>query len=280
MADMRGSEIAAFRARCKELVDGSTKGLISRRALEAALVESAPGLASAWLSTPTRLQLSPEPPARFEDLGLDVGPFNGASRGTLGASKWAELQEQLTATGLFILGSRERRGVLLSAKQRMSLACTTGYSLSAARGFTLQMDHNGEVLDTAGHERSSDKFFEMNEDVLNPAGDEGVASVSFPFPGKDDVLAAARGLGLTSAPKMFLASGAAVTDVAGLNTAVNEVKASLVAFRSRQRLSRVHLFIKAPSVFAMALGHRLNGVGVVQLYDWVDVAYKPTAELK
>lgn len=280
MADMRGSEIAAFRARCKELVDGSTKGLISRRALEAALVESAPGLASAWLSTPTRLQLSPEPPARFEDLGLDVGPFNGASRGTLGASKWAELREQLTATGLFILGSRERRGVLLSAKQRMSLACTTGYSLSAARGFTLQMDHNGEVLDTAGHERSSDKFFEMNEDVLNPAGDEGVASVSFPFPGKDDVLAAARGLGLTSAPKMFLASGAAVTDVAGLNTAVNEVKASLVAFRSRQRLSRVHLFIKAPSVFAMALGHRLNGVGVVQLYDWVDVAYKPTAELK
>ena len=48
MADMRGSEIADFRKRCKDLVDGSTKGLISRQPLESALIESAPGLATAW----------------------------------------------------------------------------------------------------------------------------------------------------------------------------------------------------------------------------------------
>lgn len=65
-----------------------------------------------------------------------------------------------------------------------------------------------------------------------------------------------------------------------LNTAISEAKAALVAFRSRHQLLRVPLFIKAPSVFAMALGHRLNGIGVVQLYDWVDVAYQPTAELR
>jgi hypothetical protein len=50
--------------------------------------------------------------------------------------------------------------------------------------------------------------------------------------------------------------------------------------RSRHRLSRVHLFIKLPSVFAMALGHRLNGAGFVQRYDWVEVAYQPTGELR
>ena len=83
-----------------------------------------------------------------------------------------------------------------------------------------------------------------------------------------------------AAPKLFLASHAVLTDVAVLNTAVNEAKAALVVFRSRHRLSRVHLFIKAPSVFAMALGHRMNGVGVVRLYDWVDVAYQATAELQ
>lgn len=280
MADMRVGEVAAFRGRCKELVDGSTKGLISRRSLEAALVKSAPDLAPAWLSTATKLQLLTDPPARFEDLALDVAPFNGPSRGALAVGKWAEFQEHLIATGQFILASRERRGVLLSGKQRMSLACTVGYTLSATRGFTLQMDHNGQVLDTASHERSGDKFFETSEDVPDSPGDEGVASISFPYPGQDDVLGAARGLGLVAAPKVFLDSGAALTDVAVLNTAVNQVKAALVAFRSRHRLSRVHLFIKAPSVFAMALGHRLNGVGVVQLYDWVDVAYQSMAELQ
>ena len=168
----------------------------------------------------------------------------------------------------------------ITAKQRMSLACIVGYCLSATRGFTLQMDHNGQVLDTASHERSGDRFFEMSEDLQDQAGDDGVASISFPYPGQEDVLAAARGFGLATAPKMFLASGAALTDGAVMNTAVTEAKAALVAFRSRHRLSRVHLFIKAPSVFAMALGHRLNGVGTVQLYDWVDVAYQPTAELR
>lgn len=280
MAEMRGGEIAAFRARCKESVDLSSKGLISRRGLETTLLESAPDLAPTWLGTPTRLSLATEPPANFEELSLQVGPFNSATRGALGASKWVELQAHLTATGQFILDSCERRGVRLSSKQRMSLACTVGYSLSATRGFTLQMDHNGQVLDVGNHERSSDKFFSVSEDFLGPPGGEGVASVSFPYPSQEDVLAAAPGHGLAAAPKVFLASGAVLTDVKLLNTAVNEVKAALVAFRSRHRLSRLHLFIKAPSVFAMALGHRLNGVGVVQLYDWVEVAYRPTAELK
>jgi hypothetical protein len=280
MADMRGGEIAAYRARCKDLVDGSAKGFISRRSLENALAESAPDLAPTWLGTATRLQLLPEPRARFEELALDAGPFNGGSRGILGAGKWADLQEQLTGTAQFVLASRERRGVLLSAKQRMSLACTVGYCLSATRGFTLQMEHNGQVLDTVRHERSGDKFFEMSEDLPDQPGDEGVASISFPYPGQEDVLAAARGFGLAAAPKVFLTSGAALTDVGVLNTAVNEAKAALAAFRSRHRLPRVHLFVKTPSVFAMALGHRLNGVGALQLYDWVDGGYQPTAELR
>ena len=90
----------------------------------------------------------------------------------------------------------------------------------------------------------------------------------------------ARSLGLEAAPNLSLTSEATLTGIDVLNTAVNEAKAALVLFRSRHRLSRVHVFIRAPSVFAMALGHRLNGIGVLQLYDWVDVAYQPTAELK
>lgn len=65
-----------------------------------------------------------------------------------------------------------------------------------------------------------------------------------------------------------------------LNLTVGEAKAALVSLKSDNNLKVLHIFVKAPSVFAMHLGHRLNGVGQVQLYDWVDDQYKPTARLK
>ncbi|MFB8832028.1 SAVED domain-containing protein [Azotobacter sp. CWF10] len=78
----------------------------------------------------------------------------------------------------------------------------------------------------------------------------------------------AKAFGLEDSPKLSLVSTAVVMDIASLNTAVSEAKVALVEFRARHQLQRVHLFIKAPSMFAMALGHRLNGVGRIQLYDW------------
>ena len=65
-----------------------------------------------------------------------------------------------------------------------------------------------------------------------------------------------------------------------MNLAVAEAKAALMSFRAENRLELLHLIIKAPSAFAMFLGHRLNGVCKVQLYDWVDGTYTPTAILE
>ena len=64
-----------------------------------------------------------------------------------------------------------------------------------------------------------------------------------------------------------------------LNLAVAEAKQALMRFRSAHQLELVHLFVRAPSVFAMTLGHRLNGVGCIQLHDWVDGSYLQTAML-
>lgn len=79
------------------------------------------------------------------------------------------------------------------------------------------------------------------------------------------------------APQLFLESTVPIADGATLNTAVAEAKSALATFRSQHQLGRIHLFVKAPSFFAMALGHRLNGVGEVQLYDWVGNRYASTA---
>jgi hypothetical protein len=86
-------------------------------------------------------------------------------------------------------------------------------------------------------------------------------------------------VGLGHAPRLDLASGRAIDGTPALNKAVAEAKSALVDFRSRNKLEVVHLFIKAPSHFALVLGHRLNAVGRVQLYDWVDGRYVATVVL-
>lgn len=271
-------ETTAFRAKCKDLVDKSVKGLVTRADIESALVESAPSVADEWRVTPSILQLSPR---EFElgHLTLDVSAFNGPERVSLEPSAWIQLQQSLGKIGEFLHDSRGRRGLQLSAKHRMSLACLLGYCFSATRNFTLTLEHNGQLFDTAIHDKASGPFFSVHEDAATTLGTDGVASISFPNGSNFDVAVNVDAFGLSTSPKLSLTSPSAVTDIASLNTAVSEAKVALAQFRGRHQLKRIHLFIKAPSIFAMALGHRLNGVCDIQLYDWADGRYIPTALL-
>lgn len=278
LLDMTRQETAAFRVKCKQLVDTSVKGVVTRKEIEAALVDSAPSVAAQWRATSSVLQLGP---AGFElgPLALDVTAFNGPGRGSLGQATWDQLQRSLVEIGDFLHASRSRRSVQLSAKHRMSLACLLGYCFSATRGFTLALEHNDQLYDTSVHERAPGQFFSVQEDSPTTPGLEGVASISFPNGSNADVAANAIAFGLDRSPKLSLVSAAVVTDIASLNTAVSEAKVALAEFRGRHQLQKVHLFVKAPAMFAMALGYRLNGVGRIQLYDWDQTKYIATVQL-
>lgn len=277
--NLRNSETQALLKECKQLVAASMKGHISRKTLEDTLATVAVSSVGEWLAVPTDVQLSAVSKADLRNLTLDVGSFNGPGRGQLGTSAWANLLSEAEELGAFLLASRARRSVCLSAKQRMSLACLLGYCFSATRNFVLKMEHNGTTFDTSLHDRDANVFFNQRVDFIESDGAEGVVCISFPTTGEADVLTACGRFGLSLAPKVFLTSTRPITDLAALNTAVSETKAALVDFKSRNRLRKLHLFIKAPSVFAMGLGHRLNGLGTVQLYDWIDIEYQPTALL-
>src|SRR5471032_334540 len=276
--NMSRRETTAFRAKCKELVDTSVKGIVTRRDLEAALVDYAPSVADEWRVTPSDLHLAP---AGYElgPLALDVSVFNGPERGSLGQAAWVQLQQRFGEVGDFLHATRRRRGVRLSAKHRMSLACLLGYCFSATRNFTLTLEHNDQLYDTSVHDKAPGPFFMVSEDAPSTLGVEGVASISFPNGSNADVVANSSAFGLSNSPKLSLVSSAVVTDIASLNTAVSEAKIALAAFRGRHQLRRVHLFIKAPAIFAIGLGHRLNGVGCIQLYDWDQARYIPTVQL-
>ena len=274
--NLRAKDAAAFREKCVGMVTRSAGGPVTRQDIEAALVDVLGPDASLWARTPTALALGGAVPP-FE-LGLVVDPFNGPGRASLTAADWRHLSANGAAIGEFVMRSRSRTGIALSGKQRMSLACLLGYSFAAAKGFVLEIDHNGERFRTDEHAQMSDPFFAVTSSPANGSLKEGVATIAFPTEAAADV-AGATEASLAFAPRLDLVSGRAIDGTLALNKAVAEAKSALVHFRSRNQLERVHLFIKAPSHFAMVLGHRLNAVGRLQLYDWVDGRYVATTVL-
>jgi len=274
--NLRAKDAAAFREKCVGMVTRSARGPVTRKEIEVALVEVLGPDASLWARTPTALALGGTVPP-FE-LGLVVDPFNGPGRASLSAADWMHLSASGAAIGEFVKRSRLRTSIALSGKQRMSLACLLGYTFAAAKGFVLDIDHNGERFRTDEHAQMPESFFALTLSPEHDGNREGVATIAFPTEAAADVVGATSA-GLALAPRLDLVSGRAIDGAHAMNKAVAEAKSALVHFRARNQLERVHLFIKAPSHFAMVLGHRLNAVGRIQLYDWVDGRYAATAVL-
>lgn len=279
IGDPRHSQVNQFLSKCQSLVASSFKRTVTRSMIETALVESLGSDGGIWAKSPITIRLVPEADGGIEHLTLEVGAFNGEGRGNLQPSAWEGLQRQAAIIGNFVHTATTRRRIRLSAKQRISLAVVIGHEFSATRGFKLIFDHNEGVFDTSDHTKTEQRFFEHTAGPESTGANQGVLAIGFPSPIQADVQAACFAMTLTRLPSLFLESTQPVTDIATLNTAVEEAKQALVTLRGRHQLEQTHLFIKGPSVFAIALGHRLNGVGKIQLYDWIGTEYAPTALL-
>jgi len=276
--NFRARDVAALRDQCKVLVARSSLGPVYRASIEAAIINLLGAEARTWMATPTPMLLVTQR-VNLEDLGVNVTDFTGPQRSQRNASDWVTLSAAIIGIGDFIKASRARRCVALDGKQRMSVACLVGYALSATRGFVLDIEHNGQHYRTDYHVKANGKFFDQTVEDSAVAAKQGVVCIGFPTPVGVDVAAAA-GSALVHLPRLELSSGSAIADMMTLNLAVAEAKQALMRFRSANQLELLHLFIKAPSVFAVALGHRLNGVGGVQMYDWVGSGYALTATLR
>ena len=275
--DLSSRLAARLRDRYKEQIARSSSTPVYRKELETALCDLLDAERQKWLSTPTRVHLLARPVPFFE-LGLDVGSFNGDARGAKSLEDWHALLVATQRIATFINDSTLRRCIALDGKQRMSVAGLLGYAFSATRGFLLNMEHNGISYRTAIHDRSAGTFF--NEAVAPGDAEmsEGIVCIGFPTAvGADISLASFEAA--AKLPRLILESSRTIANIEELNLAVAESKDALVRFRSQNKISKLHIFMKAPSVFAMVLGYRLNGVCVIQLNDWVDGQYVPTALL-
>ena len=275
--DLSGKQVGRLRDNCKAHIARSSSGPVYRRAIEADICDVLGGDSTRWTSTPCKVYL-PNGSTAFQELGLDIGNFDGPARGTLSAVDWHALSTAATTIGGFVKDSTLRRGVALDGKHRMSTACALGYAFSATRGFTLVIDHNGFQYRTDLHKRSDGTFFNVTLSGPHEDHQEGIVCIGFPTPVGADI-GSISAVDPTRSPRLVLESTKTIDEMTVLNLAVAEAKSALTQFRSEHALSKLHLLVKAPSVFAMVLGQRLNGLGTIQLYDWIDGRNVPTVLL-
>lgn len=275
--DLSTRKLETLRTQYAQLVSASARGPVWRADLEKALMSALGSEAEEWVRQPTYVRVE-EGNSNIADLVLDVSSFVGSERAGRTLDDWTRLQVQAEGIATFVKGSRPGRVIEIDAKLRMSLACLLGHVFGATPGFMLVLKHNGFAYRTFDHMATGVRFFtETIVDDTHSMAD-GVACIGFPTPVGADIERSELGE-LTALPRLNLESRLPIADMATLNQAVNEAKASLVRFRSERGLQTIHLVLKAPSFFASVLGHRLNGVGEVQLYDWVAGEYIRTAVL-
>jgi len=275
--DLTGKKAARLRDRFKEHIANSSKGPVHRIQLESDLIEVLADDRSKWTGTPTRVRLS-RSGATLEQLALPADEFAGHRRSAKVASDWHELSESAQDVAAFIAESTERRSVVLDGRQGMSAACLLGHAFRATNNFVLHVEHNGVVYRTDMYDQATGPFYLASLQAGTVETAHGAVSIAFTTEVGADLDFGHAGI-LEGTPVLSLASGKAVTSQAEINLAVADAKAALVRFRSQHRLEVLHLFIKGPAAFSMLLGHRLNGLCKVQLYDWVDGGYRATALL-
>lgn len=270
------------RSKWKELIQKSTKHRVSRREFEDAIL-SALSLPEhpVWLELPTHITfvkgIPSELPPKSYDLSLDISSYIGEDRGQRSAEEWKALICKADAIAGFLHASRNRKRVLINAELRMSAAVALGMVFKAAKGHLLEVLHRENIFKLHLPEQVRDSRFVI--ETVPGHGSEGVCVIQIGHPSRADVLNALTGLTLDALPQLYMESSQPIPDADSLNGAVLEAKKALADFRSKWQMQRIHLFIKGPSFFAMALGHRLNALGEIQLYDWVGHCYKPTVRM-
>ncbi|KQX01108.1 hypothetical protein ASC94_00165 [Massilia sp. Root418] len=275
--DLSVRQAARLRDVYKGQIARSSSRPVYRKELESAICDLSIAERNNWLSKPVRIHAVARA-IEYYELGMDVSSFNGNERASKSSEEWRSLLLAAHNIAEFIKTSTLRRCVEFDGKQRMSTAGVLGFAFSATLGFDLTLEHNGNSYRTTTHSRSTGPFF--IESVLpgNSSTSEGIACIGFPTVVGADISMGDTGV-TAELPRLSLESARAISNIEDLNLAVAESKDALVRFRSQNRISKLYVFIKAPSIFPFALGHRLNGVCAVQLNDWVDSQYIPTALL-
>ncbi len=283
--DLSGALLKSIASQLQQIVHRTTREPVARFEVEQCLLTALGQNAPLWREYPSKLHIVrsdkecctavPRPM-----LQLDIRRFMSEQRATIGFSEWETLLGAVYSLSASVQQSRPRKRVEMTSEVRVSMAIALGHAFAATRGYILQVSHREALLCSDVVATKDAYCFQAEELNSTVRQDQGVISLHIGIPTRQDVLRACADLSLTEFPMLCLESNLPIEEAQQLCEAVELAKREIALFRSKYGLRRLHLFLKGPSSFAMSLGHRLNGIGEIQLYDWVGATYIPTALLR
>ncbi len=214
-------------------------------------------------------------------LEIDASAFSGGSRPYPDPDVWTEgLVQPLDRTARW-LRTRGLSRVSLGGSYRLTTGFTIGWSLRSAIGFELEIPTREGSWSTDERQDPSEAYGSWAIDgTLNLKGETLLVSIGILRDPSAELRNAGVGTLGTTVLRAFLPQ--ALTSARSAQHGVGVVKAAVATAVAQLRPQKVDLYIAGPAAFAVALGHRWNGLPPTQLHEFLtrDGRYVPTALLK
>ncbi|PYP86154.1 MAG: hypothetical protein DMG65_19205 [Candidatus Angelobacter sp. Gp1-AA117] len=172
-----------------------------------------------------------------------------------------------------VLSKAATRRIQVQAKGHLSAGVALGAAFSRTTGFELEIEQNGQVWSSQGALEPFDLRIISNRLDANLSDicmtiaisrSETVASVDR----AQEVLGIPRGGRIVIEPEVgssrqSIPSGGCARSIAG------QAASALMKARAQWGLRKTHLFISAPFALAVLIGHELNALGPIDVYEHV-----------
>ncbi len=178
-----------------------------------------------------------------------------------------------------------KASLVVEGKSRLSVFTALGYVLSQPSGFRLWVKQpNASTEGTELWTTEARDVTTIQPDITPPEADSKdlIITLSVSASVDEQVTAFSRQNDLADAARLKISppQGPGRTALPDGRVALALARGTAFAIRKyAQTYERVHLFIAAPSGFALFLGHHLNACGVIQLYEHLNPGYVPSVIL-
>lgn len=253
------------------LIQSRLSAPIKRTDLEGALWDAIPSE-----SQPTRTRLRLHTCGKPE-IPIDAASaivfewcefFGGQDRSYPTQESWNRLTQQLSSTRSWIERTGRPRKLVLTGERRLSPAVAFGAAFSAVSGFHFEVEHRGNTWATDSHADESTQPIDWQWEQINLGSNlEAVVVLSICREIRADVKRYIEEIGLSELPFMSGVIMQPLKSDREVNLAVIGAKRAVIDALRPKGVRKVHLFLATPSPFAFILGHRLNSLGQVQLYE-------------
>jgi hypothetical protein len=255
-----------------------SRGVMLTRARLIEVLQTALG-ADLGLDTRLRLHLRSDRNEPGEDaLEIDAGAFSKTDGTCPPPEAWAS--DLLTPMEHAAVWARQggRQRVLLTGSYRLSTAFAAGWSFRSANGFELDIATHAGVWSTDSHATAASG---PDWTIAEPAGLVDGRLVVAVGVLRDPSADVQQALGLAADGLLTATLPAALTDGVAVQASVQQIKTVVSQAAARLRPNQIDLYYAGPAGFAVALGHRWNGMAPTELFEFLPAQrlYVPTAWL-